>query len=121
MHQAGQFVPQVIFGWNALWVSTVILVLVYVIIMTERVNRAIIALLGAGIMIQVGVLSQEEAVKGVDFNTIALLTGMMLLVAITRQCGVFQAIAIWSAKKSNASPWGILLMLQVTTAFLSSL
>jgi Na+/H+ antiporter NhaD/arsenite permease-like protein len=121
MHQAGQFVPQVIFGLNPLWVSTAILVVVYGVIMSERLNRAIIALLGAGVMIVVGCLDQVEAVKGVDFNTIALLTGMMILVAITRRCGVFQAIAIWSAKVARAEPWGILLMLQITTAVVSAL
>ncbi len=121
MHQAGQFVPQVIFGLNPAWVSTIILVVVYGVIMSERLNRAIIALLGAGVMIVVGCLDQVEAVKGVDFNTIALLTGMMILVAITRRCGVFQAVAIWSVKVARAQPWGILLMLQLTTAVVSAL
>ncbi|MGQ0676501.1 MAG: SLC13 family permease [Rhodospirillales bacterium] len=121
MHQAGQFAPNVVFGWNARWVSTAILVGVYGSIMTERLTRAIIALAGAGVMIVIGVLDQAEAVKGVDFNTIALLTGMMILVAITRRCGVFQAIAIWSVKVARARPWGILLMLQLTTAVVSAL
>lgn len=121
MHQAGQFAPQVIFGLDPLWVSTVILVVVYGAIMSERLNRAIVALLGAGVMIVIGVLDQVEAVKGVDFNTIALLTGMMILVAVTRRCGVFQAIAIWSVKTARAKPWGILLMLQLTTAVVSAL
>lgn len=121
MHQAGQFVPQVIFGLNPAWVSTVILVAVYGVIMSERLNRAIIALVGAGVMIVVGCLDQVEAVKGIDFNTIALLTGMMILVSITRRCGVFQAVAIWSVKAAKAKPWGILLMLQITTAVVSAL
>jgi Na+/H+ antiporter NhaD/arsenite permease-like protein len=121
MHQAGQFAPQVLFGLNPIWVSTAILVAVYGVIITERLNRAIVALLGAGVMIVVGCLDQAEAVKGVDFNTIALLTGMMILVAITRRCGVFQAVAIWSVKMAKARPWGILLMLQITTAVVSAL
>jgi Na+/H+ antiporter NhaD/arsenite permease-like protein len=51
--------------------------------MVERVNRAIVALLGGGLVIVSGVLDQRQAVAGIDFNTIALLTGMMLLVAIS--------------------------------------
>jgi Na+/H+ antiporter NhaD/arsenite permease-like protein len=89
--------------------------------MTEKINRAIVAGLGAGLMITLGVLNQEQAIAGVDFNTLGLLTGMMVIVAITRRCGVFQFVAIWSAKKVEAKPWGILLMLSVVTAVLSAL
>jgi len=103
-----------------MWTSTILLVAVYVVIITERVNRAIIALLGAGLMIQFGVLDQAEAVKGIDFNTIALLTGMMILVSVSRKSGMFQFIAIWSAKKAKAEPWRVMLMLSLTTAVLSA-
>jgi Na+/H+ antiporter NhaD/arsenite permease-like protein len=72
-------------------------------------------------MIFLGILNQEAAIRGVDFNTIGLLIGMMVIVAITRQSGVFQYLAIWSAKKVNASPWGILAMLSVVTAVTSAL
>ena len=94
MHDA----PHVIFGLDPLWVSTALLLMTYAVIMTEKVNRAVVALLGAGLMICLGVLNQEAAIRGVDFNTIALLTGMMILVNITRKCGVFQYVAFWSAK-----------------------
>ncbi|MSO93900.1 MAG: hypothetical protein EXQ86_10935 [Rhodospirillales bacterium] len=114
------WVPHVIFGLDAALVSTLILVVTYSVIMSERLNRAVVALVGAGAMILVGVLNQEAAVRGVDFNTIALLTGMMIIVAITRKCGVFQYVAIWSAKQVNASPAGILCMLQIVTAVLSA-
>lgn len=122
MHGESQaWVPNVIFGWDALWVSTLVLIGTYAVIMSEKVNRAIVALLGAGAMILLGVLNQEAAVRGVDFNTIALLTGMMLVVAITRRSGVFQYVAIWSAKKVHANPAGILFMLQWVTAIFSAL
>ncbi len=122
MHGAdtGAWVPHVIFGWDPLWVSAIIFVLTYAVIITERVNRAIVALLGAGLMIFTGVLNQQAAVNGVDFNTLGLLAGMMVIVAITRRCGVFQYVAIWSAKKVRASPWGILLMLSLVTALFSA-
>ncbi|MGB5452381.1 MAG: ArsB/NhaD family transporter [Sedimenticolaceae bacterium] len=116
-HQA---VSQVIFGWSPLWVSTVLFVVTYAVVVSEKVNRAIVAGLGAGLMITTGVLNQQQAVAGVDFNTLGLLTGMMVLVAITRRCGVFQYVAIWAAKKVKARPWGILLMFSVVTAVFSA-
>jgi Na+/H+ antiporter NhaD/arsenite permease-like protein len=103
-----------------MWVATLILGLTYLLIFTERLNRSIIALLGGGAMIVSGVLTQEEAIKGIDFNTIALLTGMMVLVSISRRCGMFEYLAIWAAKKGRAQPWVMLLMLSVTTAVLSA-
>jgi Na+/H+ antiporter NhaD/arsenite permease-like protein len=114
-------VNHVIFGWDPLWVSTVLFVLTYAVIITEQVNRAIVSLLGAGLMITSGVLNQAQAIRGVDFNTLGLLTGMMVIVAVTRRSGVFQYVAIWSAKKVQARPWGILVMLSVVTALFSAL
>ncbi len=113
-------VSHVFFGLNAMWVSTCILALTYAIIMSEKVNRAIVALVGAGVMILVGVLDQEEAIHGIDWNTIGLLTGMMILVSISRRSGMFQYLAVWSAKAAKAHPAGILFILQITTAVLSA-
>ncbi len=121
MHGESGAVTHVIFGWDPLWVSTILFVLTYVVIVTERVNRAIVSLLGAGLMITTGVLNQQMAVRGIDFNTLGLLTGMMVIVAITRRCGVFQYVAVWSAKKVGAQPWGILVMLSIVTAVFSAL
>jgi Na+/H+ antiporter NhaD/arsenite permease-like protein len=121
MQATAHWVPNVWFGLNPMWVSSILLIATYVAIMTEKVNRSIVALLGAGIMIQIGVLNQDEAIRGVDFNTIALLTGMMIIVSVTRKCGVFEYVAVWAAKRSNASPWGLLLMLSIVTAVLSAL
>ncbi len=111
----------VIFGLDPAWYAGTLFVLTYLLIMTDRINRAIVSMLAAALMILGGVLTQEAAVEGVDFNTLGLLTGMMIIVAITRQSGIFQFLAIWSAKKVNASPWGILMMLFIVTAFLSAL
>ncbi|KAF0219686.1 MAG: transporter family [Rhodospirillaceae bacterium] len=122
MHgEAQAWVPQVLFGLNAMWVSTLVLVATYAVIMSEKLNRAIAALLGAGAMILLGVLNQEAAIRGVDFNTIALLIGMMVVVAVTRRSGVFQYVAIWAAKKVHANPAGILFTLQMVTALFSAL
>src|SRR5262245_10601336 len=110
----------VYFGLNAMWVSTCILAVTYAVIMSEKVNRSIIALVGAGVMVLVGVLDQEEAIKGVDWNTIGLLTGMMILVSISRRSGMFQYLAVWSAQAAKAHPAGILFLLQMATAVLSA-
>ncbi len=109
------------FGWDPLWVSTALLIITYGVIMTERVNRAIVALVGAGLMILTGVLTQEQAIAGEDFNTLALLIGMMLLVAISRKSGMFQYLAIWSAKAAKGRPWAILALLSLVTALVSAL
>ena len=110
----------VIFGWSPLEVATVLFVVTYLVIMSDRLNRAIVALVGAGLLILTGVLAQKEAVAAVDFNTLGLLLGMMLIVNITRRSGLFQYVAIWSAKKVDAQPWGILLMMSIVTAVFSA-
>ncbi|MBX6327165.1 MAG: ArsB/NhaD family transporter [Pseudolabrys sp.] len=111
---------QVYFGLNPMWVSTCVLAVTYALIMSEKINRAIIALVGAGVMVIVGVLDQEEAFKGIDWNTIGLLTGMMILVSISRRSGMFQYLAVWSAQVAKARPAGILFILQITTAVVSA-
>ncbi|MEN8132250.1 MAG: ArsB/NhaD family transporter [Pseudomonadota bacterium] len=121
MHDQATTVSHVVFGLDPLWVSTLLFIATYVLIVTEKINRAIVALLGAGLMITLGVLNQEAAIDGVDFNTLGLLTGMMVIVSITSRSGVFQYVAIWSAKKVAARPWGILLMLSIVTAVFSAL
>jgi Na+/H+ antiporter NhaD/arsenite permease-like protein len=115
------FAPNVIFGLDAMLLSTAVLLATYAVVIWDKLNRAIVALLGATVMVAVGVLDQDEAIKGVDFNTLGLLTGMMILVSISRRSGVFQYIAVWAAQRAKASPSGILLLLQLTTAILSAL
>jgi Na+/H+ antiporter NhaD/arsenite permease-like protein len=117
----GAETARVLFGLDPAWFAGTLFVLTYLLIMLERINRAIIALLAAGLMILGGVLTQEAAAQGIDFNTIGLLTGMMIIISITKQSGVFQYLAIWSAKKVRADPWGVLVMLVLVTAVLSAL
>ncbi len=111
----------VIFGLSPLAVSLAIFVLTYAVIVTEKINRSVVALLGAGLMIFAGVLNQAEAFHGIDLNTISLLTGMMVIVAITQKSGVFQYVAVKAAKVVKADPWGLLVMLSVVTALFSAL
>lgn len=108
-------------GLDPQWLSAGIFLLTYAVLISERVHRTIIVLLGAGLMILFGIIDQEQAVEGVDFNTIALLTGMMILVGITERCGVFQYVALWVTKAVKAEPRGILLLLATVTAVFSAL
>mgnify|MGYP001614838089 CR=1 FL=1 len=108
-------------GGNGMTIAASILVLTYAVIVTEKFNKAIIALLGASLVIYAGILSQESAIEGVDFNTIGLLIGMMIIVAISQKTGMFQYLAIKGAKFVKGEPWGILVMLSLITATASAL
>ncbi len=113
--------PHLIFGLDPMWVSAAILALTYTLVIAGPINQTIVALIGAVVVIAIGVLDQTEAIAGINWDTIGLLTGMMILVSIARRSGMFQFLAIWSAQRVNASPAGILVMLQLTTAVLSAL
>lgn len=100
--------------------ATAILLVSYVILFTEKLNRAVVALLGASVMIFAGILTQKSAIEGIDFNTISLLIGMMVIVNITEKSGLFQFVAIWGAKKVKAHPLGIMIVLTFVTAVFSA-
>ena len=105
---------------SLLAVALPILVITYTLIILDRYDRSILALLGAGAMMMAGVLHQEQAVAAIDFNTIGLLTGMMLLVAIARRSGLFEYLAIKAVQWARASPAGLLAALSLVTAVLSA-
>ena len=117
----GEQGPEILLGLNPIWVAVAVFIATYALIVSEKINRAIVALMGAGLMIVLGVLNQEAAIRGIDFNTLGLLTGMMVIVAVSRRSGVFQYVAVWSAKRVQARPWGILVMLSLVTAVFSAL
>jgi Na+/H+ antiporter NhaD/arsenite permease-like protein len=120
MHNTVSHEASVIFGLDPTWVAVSLLLVVYAVIMAEKFNRAVLALLGAGLMVLCGVITQQQAVAGVDFNTIGLLTGMMVIVSISQKTGMFQYVAIRAAKLVKGSPWGILVMLSIVTAVFSA-
>lgn len=90
--------------------------IIYCLIVSEKIHRTIAALGGGLLMIAFGFLDQESAIHHIDFNTIGLLTGMMIMVAITSETGLFNYLAIWSAKKVKGSPLQILVILSLITA-----
>ncbi len=96
-------------------------VVVLALIAFELANRTVVALLGAAILVSFGVVSQEEAAgEFIDWNTIGLLAGMMVIVAILERTGVFEYLAIKSAQWGGAKPRRILILLALVTAFLSA-
>ncbi len=109
-----------ILGFDPKVIATAVVVICYIILFTEKLNRAVVALLGATTMIFTGILTQETALKGIDFNTIALLVGMMTIVGISEKSGMFQFVAVWGAKKVKANPRGLLVVLAIVTAVFSA-
>ncbi|HEU4494309.1 MAG TPA: ArsB/NhaD family transporter [Rubrobacteraceae bacterium] len=94
---------------------------VLLLIALELVNRTVLALLGAAILISFGIVDQEEAAtEFIDWNTIGLLAGMMVIVAVLEKTGVFEYLAIKSAQWGKARPGRILILLALVTAFLSA-
>lgn len=113
--------PEMIFGVSPMIVATTILVIAYVFITSEKINRALVSLIGAGAMIFLGVLNQHLAVQGIDFNTIFLLIGMMTIVNVTKDTGVFQFVAIYAAKSVRGNPRALMPVLAIITAVFSAL
>ncbi len=121
------------------WAVLVIFFLVYAAIASDRIHKTHAALLGAAVMLVLGLIDQERAfhggvierqfpeglktihVAGADWNTIFLLVGMMIIVSITKETGVFQYLAIRAAKLGRGRPVPIIILLSAVTAVLSAL
>lgn len=89
----------------------------YLAIVSEKISRTICALVGGGLMIYAGILSQDSALREfVDFNTLGLLAGMMILISIVRDTGFFEAMALWAVKKSKGQGQKLLVLLALITA-----
>lgn len=102
-------------------IAVTIFVIAYALIISEKVHRTIVGIFGAMLMIMLGILSQETAVHHIDFNTLGLLMGMMIIVNITAETGLFNYLAIWAAQKVKAKPMKLLLALALLTAVCSAL
>ena len=102
-------------------ISIVVFVVVIGLIMSEKVHRAAAALAGAVVLVFTGVMSGEKALSYIDFNTIGVLVGMMTLVAVIRQSGLFEYVAIKAAKMVHGDPWKIMIAFILITAILSGI
>ena len=101
-------------------ISIVIFLLVMVAIVSETVHRAAASLAGAVILLVTHVLTVDSAIEHVDVNTIGVLVGMMLFVAVVKNSGLFEYIAIKSAKLTHGKPWAIMAVFTIITAALSA-
>lgn len=101
--------------------AIIIFISIYAIIISEKINRTTIAFFGAVLMILLKIIGLDQAFETIDFHTIGLLIGMMIMVNILKRTGAFQYIAIKSAKLTKGDPWYILVMLSTITAISSAL
>ena len=102
-------------------IAILVFVVVIGLIISEKVNSAAAALAGAMALVVTGVMSAHRALSYIDFNTIGLLVGMMVLVAIIRQSGLFEYVAIKAAKMVHGDPWKIMIAFILLTAVLSGI
>jgi Na+/H+ antiporter NhaD/arsenite permease-like protein len=106
-------------------IATVIFLVMLVVIFTEWIPRTIAAIVGAGIMVGVGIYagfySEELAIEAIDFHTIGLLLGMMTLVALLQPTGFFEYLATLVGRLSKGRPILLLIMLGTVTTVLSML
>ena len=106
-------------------VTIAVFVVAYVLIATDRINKTLVALSGAAFVVAIGVVGSEEVFysreTGIDWDVIFLLFGMMVIVSVLRQTGVFEYVAIWASKRAKGSPLRIMILLVLVTAFASAL
>lgn len=107
---------------TAFYVAVAVFLLTYIGIMTEKVPRTVCSLAGGGIMVYCGFVTQDMALKEfIDFNTLGLLTGMMVLIAVVKKSGFFEAMALWAMKASHGESRVLLVLLSVITGVSASL
>lgn len=102
-------------------IAVVVFLIVILLIISERVHRTAAAMAGAMVLILTGVMSADKALSYIDFNTIGVLVGMMIFVAIVRRSGMFEYIAVRAAKAVHGDPWKIMVAFTLITAVLSAI
>lgn len=107
-------------GNTQLIIAIAIFTLTYVVIVSEKVNRTAIAIFGAVMMLVFNIEMQHDAVMHVDFNTIGLLVGMMIIVNILKRTGIFEYMAIRAAKYAKGDPWKIVFIFSILTGVSSA-
>lgn len=100
--------------------SIVIFIVVYALIISEKIQRTIVALAGAVLLLVLGIFKQDQALRYVDFNTLGLLIGMMIIVNITAKTGLFNYLAVYAAKRVHAQPVKLLFVLSGLTMLCSA-
>ncbi len=100
--------------------AIVVFVVVMIAIMTEKVHRTLAALAGAVVLLIAHVMTFDTAIGHIDYNTLGVLFGMMLFVAVVRESGLFEYLAIKTAKIAKGNPWRIMVLFGILTAVLSA-
>ena len=105
--------------------AVAVFVVAYALIASERINKTLVALAGAAIMVTLPVINSNDVFysrdTGIGWDVLFLLLGMMIIVSVLRQTGVFEYTAIWAAKRAHGSPLRIMILLVLVTAFGSAL
>jgi Na+/H+ antiporter NhaD/arsenite permease-like protein len=122
-HEAAAASTQVVMGYS-FWIATGIFLIAYAFIVSEKIHKTVIAIFGAGLMLVLKILEQHEAFHveelGIDWNVIFLLISMMVIINLMRPTGVFEYIAIKSAKWGKGEPFRIMAIFAIVTAVLSA-
>ncbi|MGE5404283.1 MAG: SLC13 family permease, partial [Candidatus Saccharibacteria bacterium] len=106
---------------SSAWLAIAVFLIVYVLIIWEKFHRTVIAMAGGMLRLVLGIVTQEYAVtKAIDFNTIGLLLGMMIIVGIARKSGLFEYLAVEAAIIARGNPILILISLSFITAVVSA-
>ena len=105
--------------------AVVVFVVAYALIAADRVNKTLVALTGAAIVVALPIINSDDVfysrATGIDWDVLFLLLGMMIIVSVLRQTGVFEYTAVWAAKRARGSPLRIMILLVLVTAFASAL
>ncbi|MGB8388785.1 ArsB/NhaD family transporter [Mycobacterium sp.] len=106
-------------------IAIVVFVVAYALIASDRINKTLVALAGAAIVVTLPIINSDDVFyshdTGIDWDVIFLLFGMMVIVSVLRQTGVFEYVAIWSAKRARGSPLRVMILLVLVTAVASAL
>ena len=102
-------------------IAAAIFIVILALVITEKVQRTVAALVGACLILILNIVPASGALEYIDFNTIGVLIGMMIIVGIVKKTGVFEFLAIFASKKVKGDPWKIILSLCVITAVTSAL
>jgi len=100
--------------------ALVIFIATYILIIDERIHRAVAAMAGAAVVVFLGIVPWDSMLEHIDFGTIFLLMGMMIIINVSRQSGLFEYIAIRTAKLAKGSPIMVLILFSVVTAIVSA-
>jgi Na+/H+ antiporter NhaD/arsenite permease-like protein len=105
-------------------IAVAVFVVAYAFIISDRVNKTMVALVGAGLMVLLPTIDAPDVfysqATGIDWDVIFLILGMMIIVSILRQTGAFEYTAIWAAKRAGGSPFRIMILLMLVIALASA-